>query len=957
MHTFVVGQRWISESESQLGLGIITSIEYRNVELYFPAVEEQRIYAIASAPLTRVQLSIGESLKCQQGWMLTIEQIEEKAGILYYHGTREDTQERIILSEIEIDPNLTFSQPQDRLFSAQIDRNDHFELRYQALLHQQAQFQSPLRGLRGIRASLIAHQLHIATEVGHRIAPRVLLADEVGLGKTIEAGMIIEQQRLAGRAERILILVPESLQHQWLVELLRRFNLSFSLFDEERSQDFDLDDDSVTDVTNPFASESLVICSLHWLSQQPNRQQQLLQVDWDMLVVDEAHHLAWSEDHVSTEYQLVEQLSGQIASVLLLTATPEQVGMESHFARLKLLDPQRFYDYRTFVDEQARYQSVAQAIEHLLSEKVLTQAQQQQIQALLPEINFDDKAQAIQQLLDRHGTSRVLFRNSRRAIKGFPQRCLHSVAFQLPQAYQSALNMAELMESELAQQLCCYPERLLQHFNPNNPWWELDPRVEWLIDFINSDKQRKILLICQYADTAVTLEKVLREKAGIRSAVFHEKMSIVERDRAAAYFSEQENGAQILISSAIGSEGRNFQFASTLILFHIPTHPDRLEQSIGRLDRIGQQREIQIYVPFFEASAQDYLLQWYHHGLNAFEESCAVGATLFDQHQKDLLTLIYDHDENKFSQLLQQTQQQQQQLKQQLEQGRDRLLEINSSGGHKGHELATQITAQEANPELINFTLNLLDIIGFEQEDLGAKSIVIHPTGHMLVPDFPGIKEEGSTITFDRTLALAREDVEFITWDHPMLRHGIDLLTSGDIGKSAVAMLIHPSLPAGTLLLEMIYVVEVKAPAHLQLTRFLPPTPVRLLLTAQGLNLADKVTFATLQKQLKPMSKKVAVQMVKMVKENVQKMIMQANESIEQQAQMIIANAQQFAQQQLSDELQRLIALQKINPSIRQDEIDTLTTQKTQALNYLAQASWRLDSLRLIVTNKPTSNT
>ncbi len=83
----------------------------------------------------------------------------------------------------------------------------------------------------GSRTSLLPHQIYIANEVGQRHAPRVLLADEVGLGKTIEAGMIIQQQLLTGRASRILVLVPPSLLHQWLVEMLRRFNLHFSLFD------------------------------------------------------------------------------------------------------------------------------------------------------------------------------------------------------------------------------------------------------------------------------------------------------------------------------------------------------------------------------------------------------------------------------------------------------------------------------------------------------------------------------------------------------------------------------------------------------------------------------------------------------------------------------------------------------------------------------------------------------
>lgn len=119
---------------------------------------------------------------------------------------------------------------------------------------------------------------------------------------------------------------------------------------------------------------------------------------------------------------------------------------------------------------------------------------------------------------------------------------------------------------------------------------------------MKNHRDEKILVICKQADTAIQLEQVLREKEAIRSAVFHEKMSIVERDKASAYFAQQEDGAQVLISSSIGSEGRNFQFARRLVLFNLPDNPDLLEQSIGRLDRIGQKHDIEIYVPCFNHS-------------------------------------------------------------------------------------------------------------------------------------------------------------------------------------------------------------------------------------------------------------------------------------------------------------------------------------------------------------------
>ena len=918
--SFAIGQRWISETENSLGLGMITALDFRSITLHFPATDETRIYAVAQAPLTRIELNKGEQLHHQAGWQGEVLDVQEMNGLLFYL-VKNEQGEDIIINEKELSPIISFSQAKDRLFSSQIDRSEHFALRYQTLLHQQAQFQSPLRGLRGNRAGLIPHQLHIAQEVGNRVNPRVLLADEVGLGKTIEAGMILQNQLFAEKVQRVLIIVPETLQHQWLVEMLRRFNLHFSLFDEERCEDF------AEQTINPFSTESLIICALDWLKAHPHRVQQAIEAEFDCLIVDEAHHLAWSENAPSAAYLLVEQLANAIPSVLLLTATPEQLGLESHFARLRLLDPERFYDYQAFLKEQENYQPVADAVQSLLSEKPLSAVEKNHISDLLNEQDVeplfkalachnDEEKQAarqelIQNLIDRHGTSRILFRNTRQGVKGFPHRFYHQVTIDAT---------------------------------------ETDEKIHWLIDFLKSHRNEKILVICKTAQTAIQLEQILREKEAIRSAVFHERMSIIERDRAAAYFSDSENGAQVLLSSSIGSEGRNFQFACHLVLFDLPENPDLLEQCIGRLDRIGQTRDVQIYVPCLSGSAQQDLARWYHEGLNAFEQTCPIGMALFEQYE----TLLKVRSENKadFEQLILQTQKQAKALRLALEKGRDRLLELNSNGGEKAQRLAGEIAQTDNSPQLVNFALNLFDIIGVEQDDLGENSIVITPTGTMLVPDFPGLKEEGVTVTFDRQLALAREELEFLTWDHPMIRQGIDLIASGDIGKASMALLVNKQLPAGTLLVELIYMIESQSPKGLQLNRFLPPTPVRLLLDSKGNDLAGQVNFNTLQNKLKPLGKDIANKMVKMARPNIEQLIKLGDHKITEIAQAKIQEASKVADQTLSNELNRLIALKAVNKNIRQAEIDVLEQQRLVSLEELSKASWRLDSLRVIVTNK-----
>lgn len=918
--SFAIGQRWISETENSLGLGMITALDFRSITLHFPATDETRIYAVAQAPLTRIELNKGEQLHHQAGWQGEVLDVQEMNGLLFYLAKNAQGEE-IIVNEKELSPIISFSQAKDRLFSSQIDRSEHFALRYKTLLHQQAQFQSPLRGLRGNRAGLIPHQLHIAQEVGNRVNPRVLLADEVGLGKTIEAGMILQNQLFAEKVQRVLIIVPETLQHQWLVEMLRRFNLHFSLFDEERCEDF------AEQAINPFSTESLIICALDWLKAHPNRVQQAIEAEFDSLIVDEAHHLAWSENAPSAAYLLVEQLANAIPSVLLLTATPEQLGLESHFARLRLLDPERFYDYQAFLKEQENYQPVADAVQSLLSEKPLSAVEKNHISDLLNEQDVeplfkalachnDDEKQAarqelIQNLIDRHGTSRILFRNTRQGVKGFPHRVYHQVTIDATEA---------------------------------------DEKIHWLIDFLKSHRNEKILVICKTAQTAIQLEQILREKEAIRSAVFHERMSIIERDRAAAYFADTDNGAQVLLSSSIGSEGRNFQFACHLVLFDLPENPDLLEQCIGRLDRIGQTRDVQIYVPCLSGSAQQDLARWYHEGLNAFEQTCPIGMALFEQYE----TLLKVRSENKadFEQLILQTQKQAKALRLALEKGRDRLLELNSNGGEKAQRLAGEIAQTDNSPQLVNFALNLFDIIGVEQDDLGENSIVITPTGTMLVPDFPGLKEEGVTVTFDRQLALAREELEFLTWDHPMIHQGIDLIASGDIGKASMALLVNKQLPAGTLLVELIYMIESQSPKGLQLNRFLPPTPVRLLLDSKENDLAGQVNFDTLQNKLKPLGKDIANKMVKMARPNIERLIKLGDHKITEIAQAKIQEASKLADQTLSTEINRLIALKTVNKNIRQVEIDVLEKQRLVSLEELSKASWRLDSLRVIVTNK-----
>ncbi|WP_429136342.1 RNA polymerase-associated protein RapA [Aeromonas hydrophila] len=949
---FALGQRWISDTETDLGLGTVVAVEGRMVTLLFPATGENRMYAKEEAPVTRVSFNVGDQIASHEDWTMTVEEVQEKDGLLIYVGVRTDNDEPVALKEVFLNNFIKFNKPQDRLFAGQIDRMSRFTLRYEALINQHQRRRNPTRGLAGGRVSLIPHQLYIAHEVGHRYAPRVLLADEVGLGKTIEAGMIIHQQLLSGRAHRVLILLPETLQHQWLVEMLRRFNLHFSLFDEERCIE------AFADAENPFETEQLVICSLDFLRKKRRRFEQVLEAEWDLLVVDEAHHLEWSEEAPSRAYEMVEALAEQVPGVLLLTATPDQLGHQSHFARLRLLDPERFYDYEAFLAEEQAYGQVASAAQELLDGETLSDEAKRILASQLEGLDLSDAAarqQAVAKLLDQHGTGRVLFRNSRANIQGFPERHLNVYPMPLPEQYKTAIKVMGMMggnggDLQTRALRYLYPEKIFQQFEGDNATWtQFDPRVEWLLELLLSARQQKVLVICSEAATAIALEEALRTREGIRGAVFHEGMSILERDKASAYFAQAEGGAQVLLCSEIGSEGRNFQFASHLVLFDLPLNPDLLEQRIGRLDRIGQQNTVEIHVPYLEGTAQRALQLWYHDGLDAFEQTCPTARPVFEAVRDELFELLAANtgDQAPLDALLVKTRELHEPLKAKLEQGRDRLLEIHSSGGAAAQQLVDKLAAEDDDTGMISFALKMFDEIGVNQDDRGENALVLTPGDHMLVSSFPGLPQDGMTITFDRNTALSRDDMALLSWDHPMMRGGIDLILGSEIGATSVALLKNKALPIGSILLELIFVAE--SAAHPQLYRFMPPTPIRLLMDKNGQNLGEKVAFDAFNRQLTPVNRHLGSKLVTASQPVIHGLIGKGQAIAEELKGGIVDKARAQMAQTLQQDLDRLEALKAVNPNVRDSELDYLRDLQAELHHLIDQTQLKLDAIRFIV--------
>lgn len=943
MNEFAVKQRWASESEPELGLGTVVRVGGGQVGILFSATGTLRQYAIGNAPLRRVRFKPGDTVRTRDGATVLVKEVKESRGLLVYCGTEGETPEDQ-LSDV-----LGFSKPQDRLVSGRVDEPSAFALRHETLVHQHRTRGHAARGFAGGRIDLIPHQLFIAREVSARYAPRVLLADEVGLGKTIETCLILHRLLLSGRIGRVLILVPESLVHQWFVELYRKFNLWFSIFDEERCDSIE----THSEESNPFLDDQLILTSIGFLSREPKRREQAKQAGWDMLVVDEAHHLRWEPENSSPEYGLVEDLSRVIPGLLLLTGTPEQLGLASHFARLKLLDPDRYSDLEKFREESTHYAAVARVANKLLAGKNLSRSDQDFLRDLfasereeieghlegLRKKRPEAREELLEDLLDRHGAGRVMFRNTRAGMKGFPRR--------IPNPVRLEPSLPEKAYFQLS-------EEFMSDADPGEPKpdyaFKGDARIDWLADLLRGLKGAKILLICRYKEKVAAIETALRAKINVKLGLFHEDLSLIQRDKNAAWFAD-EDGAQILLCSEIGSEGRNFQFAHHLVLFDLPLDPELLEQRIGRLDRIGQTSDILIHMPYIAGSSQEVPARWYAEGLDAIAKNVTGGGEYHQRFREAILDLAVDYHESpgpnskKLARLIAETRSFREELAETLEKGRDRLLEMRSFRPKEAAKIVEAVRAIDDDPQLEDYLLKILDHFGIHIEELGDRGYLFGG-GDLVKDKFPGLPNEGMVATCSRAKALSREDIGFVTWEHPLVGGAMEMLLGSEAGNASFG--VWPDDQARDLFLEAVFVLESIAPAALHIDRFLAPMPIRALVDQRLKDCAKAVSGPALESNLEPGEIYFLSDNPKFTETLLPRMLEKCEALAQAASEPVLRLAQSGMAAQMNHEIQRLKSLRKMNDHVRESEIEMAEAEMRSLGEHLSKASLRLDSVRLI---------
>ncbi|HEY0944666.1 MAG TPA: RNA polymerase-associated protein RapA [Opitutaceae bacterium] len=979
----VAGQRCVSEREPELGLGTVSGVDHaaRRIAVEFPATGEKRLYALGTPVLKRVQFGAGETITTRDGATVRVDTVEELAGLLVYvaQGKR--------VREDEISDVTSMSLPQERLMAGQVDPGEVFGLRYRALQVLAGIRQSDVRGFLGGRVELIPHQFYVLQEVAARQIPRVLLADEVGLGKTIEACLILQRLLVVGKASRVLVLVPESLTHQWFVELLRRFNLWFTIHDEARCVALEESEPG----QNPFLAAQLALASVAFLAGDERRRDQAVAAGWDVVVVDEAHHLAWSPEHASPDYVLVEQLARRCPGLLLLTATPTQLGLAGHFARLRLLDPNRYDNYDAFLAESAGYGTVAGIAEKIVEQRRLTAKDHAALARIFDKDparlarHLDALAQGragarealLKTLLDQHGTGRVMFRNTRAAMSGFPKRKFCPAPLALPMTggvpvptpvAAPAPTLDEIHELELATgepsgTAAVAPATLLARLTRELRAAETgqestvrfsfrgDPRIDWLAAFLRQNRAAKVLLICRSQRKVHAIDAALQEKMAVKSGLFHEGLPLVQRDRNAAWFAEPE-GAQLLICSEIGSEGRNFQFAHHLVLFDLPLNPGLLEQRIGRLDRIGQTQTIRIHVPYLAGSADECIAEWYHRGLDAFETPLHGGNDYQDRFQPRLLALALAYGDGtgrigkpELEALIAETTAFRRELSLKMKQGRDRLLELNSFDREVAERVIERIRTADSDPSLRSFLLELLDHFGVRIKEHEEGDVFLDPS-HAYIDAFPSIPADGMLATFNRGRAIVREDIRFLSADHSLVQDAIDLLIDSPGGTTAFGVLASDK---HDLLLEAIFVLEAIAEARWHIDQFLAPTPVRIVVDLRGDNVTAEHAPGVLAADLEDSDIHRFLERPGFNADLLRTMLEAATALAEEQGQALKAAAQTKATAALEAEVQRLIDLKKINDHVRAEEIALAGEQRDRTAAALAQTRLRLDAIRLIV--------
>ncbi len=750
--------------------------------------------------------------------------------------------------------------PTEMLADGQIGEGLAYALRLQALYLKHAYRYDPLSGLSNARIEPKLHQVYAAhTVTATKLRPRMILADEVGLGKTIEAGLILKELKARGLISRVLVVVPASLLYQWQQELRSKFNESFEIVDGAALKFLGRDG------TNPWTKYDNILCSLPFAQRHTEK---IAEADWDFVIFDEAHRVRRTGDRPRTAratlaYRLGDEIKEHVTGILLLTATPMQLHPFELYSLVELVEPGLFRNWEHYDRVRRQVPDLNELMRHLKAWRTLKP--EAKLDALergkaflsrLPTKQTRDsldedelRERAMDELVGQHPHSNVMVRNRKAEIGGFMKRearrglvepspeeravyddvteylresyNLARLAKNVPLGFLMVLYQKMLTSSTVALRASferrigrlreAAKERaaakkiaqsrldeLQDAFEASAALEEMESaaatddelvqleidRLEDLIDrlgevrdakadklveiartILSDDPDEKIIIFTQFIETQRFLAEELKA-AGFSVAIFNGRLNAEEKEEAVRQFRKV---TQVLISTEAGGEGRNFQFCHFMVNYDLPWNPMKVEQRIGRLDRIGQTRTVFIYNLALTDTIEQRVLDVLEHRIELFKESVGSLDPILGEVERAIeeIVLADIKDRDKHFQRYEVDLEKQVSEARELERTMaDFVLDHASFRRDEANELLGRSPLGK-HPDLRAHVAASLDYWGGGvDEHIEGGDVLSFPT--RLGPRL-GTRQSAIRGSFDPHLALAMEEIDFFAFGHPII--------------------------------------------------------------------------------------------------------------------------------------------------------------------------------------------
>ncbi len=970
---FAPGQRWLSQTEPELGLGLVIKSEPDKVTIVFPSSETTRVYTIEAPPLTRVVFSTGDILKTQDGKSFVVEEVGEKDGIVIYVSKGKK------IDESRLSDSLTFSKPIDRLLNAQVDDKGIYNLRHRALYRRFKTYRAPLRGLLGGRFHPTAHQVYVAMQATRATYPRVLLADEPGLGRRIEAGLILQRLQLAGSADRVLLLVPEA-EIDWCeLELSRRFGYHFTRLGAEEltppvkvaakkatktAKSAKAKEAEAPDVApfNPFVAEGpkWFSCPLELFKSKPGHFAAAAALD--VLVVDGADHIVYSEAAPSSIYNAVEEAAGAARSLILLSATGPETDPEGHFGRVRLLDPEDFPTARKYT----KHRKENEVLEAGVLAAAVAADIDRETEALLKPLATDDtkvkdlikawkedkesaRDQLIEHLLDSQECGRRVFHNTQRSIAKLPA---HEVDWIL-------LETKPEVRDELREEF-----KTAGKGEPSTPKTKAhasamdSAAATWLSGIIAPPilpaavplakgaespppppPSPKALVICANRGRAMAAAKALTKKLPEKIVlVNHELHSIPTTDFAA------------IVVGLEDTCGRAFHGVDFLVFWDAPHSATEARIGASMLDFISHSA-VKIMVPYVADTPQELLGRWLQEGVHAFAGYSPAQASVLEEHGKtalDLAKRIGARTNPKIAEelkaLIKKSAASYESSLKKIDKHRDAFLETASCRPTYSEQALNRMHSSDEDLSLDLFTNRVLEHTGITVEQQPGRVCQVK-WNLEAIQHLEAIPKEGFGLTYSRKTAIAQEGLQHLTWDSELIAKATERLLSTAVGNTAYV--VWEDERAQLVLLEGIYLAEpALADPSLQVWRFMPPTPVRVVVSHELEDLSGTYTTELVNKNVRNGRKDWLRNNARPLHNLVPGMLRNLNQRAEIKAQELAAKAAHQMGLILTAEKTRLEGM--TTTTQRTAEVERIAAQIASLQTHLGAPRLRLDSLRLI---------